>query len=118
MKLDSSNMVSIHPYFKARPGRMPQIKPLLAAMVAKASAEKDTLFYDFTINGDEIFCREAYLGAAGAAAHVKNVSPLIGEMVKLADVVRVEIHGPAAEVADLKPLLADLKPACFIREGA
>lgn len=117
MKIDSSGMVSIHPYFRAQAGKMPQIKPLLAAMVAKTKSEPDNLFYDFTIHGDDIFCREGYTGGAGAVAHVGNVGPLIEQMLQFATVARLELHGPAAELDELKKALAGLNPVCFLREN-
>jgi quinol monooxygenase YgiN len=110
-------MVSIHPYFKAKPGKMPEIKALQPAFVAKTAAEKDNLYYDFTINGEEFFCREAYRGAAGALAHLDNVGALLEELIRLADLIRLEVHGPAAELEKLKSPMAKLKPIWFIRQG-
>ena len=115
MQMDTSNMVGIHPYFKVRPGKMAEIKKVLADFLAKAKTEKDTLYYDFTINGDEIFCREAYNGAAGALAHLENVAGPLGEMLKLTDVTRLEIHGPAAELEKLKGPVGHLNPQWFVR---
>jgi hypothetical protein len=116
MKINTSNMVSIHPYFKAKPGKIPEIKAALPAFIAKTATEKDNLFYGFTMNGDELFCREAYRGAEGALAHLDNIGGLLGELMKLADLTRLEIHGPAAELERLKSPLANLKPAWFTRE--
>jgi len=116
MKISTTDLVTIHPYFKAKPGKMPEIKPLLAAMVAQTAAEADNYFYDFTIHEDQIFCREGYRGAAGAMAHVTLIGPLIGEMLKLADMTRLELHGAATDLEQLKPMLANLKPVCFVRE--
>ena len=110
-------MVSIHPYFKAKPGKMPEIKALLPVIVAKTATEKDTLFYDFTINGDEVFCREAYRGAGGALVHLDNIGPLLGELIGLADLTRLEVHGPEAELEMLKSPMAKLNPIWFARHG-
>ncbi|HEY3855726.1 MAG TPA: hypothetical protein VGO67_15165 [Verrucomicrobiae bacterium] len=117
MKIDTANMVSIHPWFKAKPGKMPEIQALLTAFVAKTSTERENLFYDFTINGDEIFCREGYQGAEAALGHLENVSALLGEMLTMAELSRFEIHGSAAELEKLKSPLANLKPAWFVRHG-
>jgi quinol monooxygenase YgiN len=117
MKMDTSDMVSIHPYFKGKPGKLPEMQALLPDFIAKTASEADNLFYDFTINGDEIFCREGYRGAEAALAHLDNVGALLAEMLKLADLVRLEIHGPAVELEKLKSPLAKLKPAWFIRHG-
>ncbi len=36
--------------------------------------EKENLLYAFTVNDDEIFCREAYGSAEGLLAHLENLS--------------------------------------------
>ena len=110
-------MVSLHPYFKAKPGKMAEIKAALPAFIAKTATEKDNLFYDFTVNGDELFCREAYRGAAGILAHLDNVGTLLGELLKVADLTRLEVHGPAAELEKLKSPLAAHHPIWFTRAG-
>ena len=117
MKLDSSTMVTIHPYFKAKPGKLAEIKSLLPALVAKTASEKDCYFYDFTIHGDEIFCREGYRGAAGALVHLDSIQKLVGELLELSDLARIEVHGPSAELEQLKSPMAALNPTWFIREG-
>ena len=108
-----SKVVSIHPYFKVKAGKWAEAKATLPEFVAKTSAEKGNLYYDFTIKGDVIFCREAYVGAEGLLAHLKNVGAILAEFLKLVDVVRVEVHGSAEELAKLRGPLADLKPEWF-----
>ena len=71
---------------------------------------------DFTSNGDEFFCREGYVGAEGALAHLQNVGPLVDEALKIADLTRLEIHGPAEELEKLKSPLAAMSPAWFVLE--
>lgn len=112
----STNIVSIHPYFKARAGKLAEAKAMLPQFVARVAPEKLTLHYDFTISGDEIHCRESYVNAEGLLAHLDNVGPLLGEFLKLVDITRVEVHGPADELAKLKGPLANLKPAWFVFE--
>jgi hypothetical protein len=82
----------------------------------KTATEKENLFYGFTINGDEILCREAYESAEGLLAHVENIGALLAEMLTMADLTRVEVHGPAAELEKLKEPLAHLHPAWFAVE--
>lgn len=114
---DLSTAISLHPYFKARPGKLEEIKAVLPAFVAKTATEEANLYYDFTINGDEIFCREAYDDADGVLKHLTNVGGLLDQLLSMADLTRVEVHGPAAELARLQAPLAHLKPAWFIREA-
>jgi len=110
------NVVSIHPYFRVNPGKMTEAKDLLRQMVARTLTESANLFYDFTINGDVVFCREAYVGAEGLLTHVENVGPVLAEFLKIADVLRVEIHGSNADLEKLKGPLAGLKPEWFVFE--
>ena len=113
---DSSNVVSIHPYFKAKPGKLAEAKAMLPQFVALVQSEKLTLQYDFTVNGDEIHCRESYVGAEGLLVHAGDVGALLAEFLKLVDIIRVEIHGPAAELEKLKGPMAGLNPAWFVYE--
>ena len=108
-----SGFVSLHPYFKVHPGKLDAFKAGFAAFVEKTKSEPKNLFYEFSVNGDEIFCREAYADAAGLVTHLDNVGALLAEALKVADLVRLEVHGPATELEKLKAPLADLKPAWF-----
>ena len=108
-----SNFVSLHPYFKVHPGKLETVKAGFPRFVEKTATEKKNLFYGFTINGDEIFCREGYTDAEGVLAHLDNVGALLAEMLTMADLTRVEVHGPAEELDKLKAPLAHLNPAWF-----
>jgi len=109
----SQPAVSIHPYFKVLPGQLDAARALLPQFVARTATEPKCCYYEFTVNGDEVFCREAYADAEGTLAHLENVGALLGEMLKLSDLTRLEIHGPAAELEKLKGPLAALNPAWF-----
>jgi quinol monooxygenase YgiN len=111
-----SNFVSLHPYFKVHPGKLEAVKAGFARFVEKTATEKKNLFYGFTVNGDEILCREAYTDAEGLLVHLDNVGALLAEMLTMADLTRVEVHGPAAELEKLKKPLAHLNPAWFTIE--
>jgi quinol monooxygenase YgiN len=105
--------VSIHPYFKIHPGKLEAAKAMLPRFVERTSSEPACIYYEFTLNGDVLFCREAYRGADGALAHLGNVDALLKELLGMADLERLEIHGPAEELEKLKAPLAALKPAWF-----
>jgi len=111
--LPPAKIVSIHPYFKVKPGNMARVKGVLLEFLARTSVESSNLYYDFTINGDVIFCREAYVGAEGLLRHLENVEPELKEFLKLVDITRVEVHGAAEELAKLKGPMAALKPEWF-----
>ena len=108
-----SNVVSIHPYFKAHPGKLADFKALIPKFVALTQEEPANVYYEFTINGDEIFCREGYIGAEGALTHLANVRELLEEGLQYADLTRLELHGPADELEMLKGPLGALNPLWF-----
>ena len=108
-----SNFVSLHPYFKVHPGKLEAVKAFFPNFIEKTAKEKDCVFYAFTSTGDEMFCREAYESAEGLLAHVENIGALLAEMLKSADLTRMEVHGPAPELEKLKKPLAHLKPIWF-----
>jgi quinol monooxygenase YgiN len=110
----SSFPVSIHPYFKAHPGKLEEIKALLPEMVKKSGTEQKILQYEFTIHDDEIFCRESYQDAAGVLAHLSNVGDLLNKLLTMSDLIRLELHGPAGELETLREPLASFQPAWFV----
>jgi quinol monooxygenase YgiN len=109
-----SKFVSLHPYFKVHPGKLDEFKKKLPGLVERTGTETKNLFYEFTLNGDEAFCREGYVDADGLLAHLTNVDDLLKELRELADLTRVEIHGPAEELQKLKAALAPLNPSWFV----
>jgi quinol monooxygenase YgiN len=110
-----SNFVSLHPYFKVHPGKLETFTTALPGFIARTRSEEKNLFYEFTINGDEVFCREAYTDAEGLLAHLDNVGPALAQALTISDLTRLEVHGPAAELEKLKGPLAHLKPDWFVQ---
>lgn len=108
-----SAAVSLHPYFKVHPGQLAAVQILLRIFVEKTQVETRNLYYGFTLHGDDVFCREAYTGADGVLAHLANVGPELDQMLKMASLTRLEVHGPAAELAKLRTPLAALSPVWF-----
>ncbi len=111
----STSPVSLHPYFRVHAGKLEAAKALLPRFVEKTTTEAKVLHYEFTMNGEEIFCREAYADAEGVLAHLSNVGELLAEMLQNAELIRIEFHGPAEELEKLKEPLAHLNAAWFVR---
>jgi hypothetical protein len=108
--------VSLHPYFQVHAGKLDAAKILLREFVAKTTTEAEVLYYEFTINGNEVYCREAYTGANGVLAHLTNVGAELDKMLALATLARLEVHGPASELEKLKGPLGQLNPRWFVYE--
>jgi quinol monooxygenase YgiN len=111
-----SDSVSIHPYFKVHAGQMAAFKALFPKFIAATKSEPKCLYYGFTVSDDVVHCREAYADAEGLLAHVQNVGALIEQALKLSDIARLEVHGPAAELEKLKGPLGSLNPQWFAYE--
>src|SRR5256885_15214074 len=111
-----SNFVSLHPYFKVHPGKLEAFKAGFPAFMEKTASEEKNLFYEFTVNGDEVFCREGYADAEGLLAHLENIGALLAEALKIADLIRLEVHGPASQLEKLRGPVAHLNPAWFVVE--
>ena len=110
------NAVSIHPYFKVQDGKMDACKSFLAQFNEKVVNEDKCLFYNFTLKDDVLCCREAYQDADGVQKHLGNCGALLGQFLEVAELTRIEVHGPAEELEKLKPTFADMNPDYFICE--
>ncbi len=108
--------VTILPYFQVSDGRIEEFRQLCEQMVAKASGEAKCLYYGFSLDGNEVFCREGYEDADGLLAHLQNVGALIQEALKISKIIRLEVHGNAEELAKLKGPLTQLNPRYFTLE--
>ena len=106
------------PYFEVNEGQLEAFKALGPQFVAKTRNEPGCVHYAFSFNGMNAHCREGYDDAAAVLAHLDNVGALLGEALKVAKIVRLEVHGPAAELDKLRAPLAGLNPQYFeLAEG-
>ena len=107
---------SVVPYFKVYDGNLDTFRDLCARFVEKTSQEAKCMYYGFSFDDDEVHCREGYEDGEGVLAHLDNVAGLIEEALQIADLARLEIHGPEEELAHLREPLAELNPQFFVLE--
>lgn len=112
----NDNCCTLVPYFKVHDGKLADFKALCERFVAKTGEEEKCLFYGFSFDGDQAHCREGYEDAAGVLAHLESVGPLLEEALAIAELTRIEVHGPEAELAELREPLAALGPQFFTLE--
>jgi quinol monooxygenase YgiN len=110
------NCCTIVPCFNVQSGKLEAFKELCERFVEKTNEEPKCLYYGFSFNGDQIHCREGYEDAEGLLAHLENVGSLLEKALKIADLTRLEIHGPEKELAKLRAPLANLNPQFFVLE--
>ena len=104
------------PYFEVPDSQLAAFKALGPQFVAKTRTEPGCLHYAFSFNGNTAHCREGYENADAVLAHLQNVGALLGEALKIAKIVRLEVHAPASEVEKLRGPMASLNPEFFILE--
>ena len=104
---------TIVPYFKVREGQLEAFKSLCEQFVEKTRSEPQCLYYGFSFDGDQVYCREGYEDAQALLVHLENVGALLDEALKIAELTRLEIHGPEEELAHLREPLKDLGPQFF-----
>jgi quinol monooxygenase YgiN len=109
---------TIVPYFKVHSGKIQEFRALCEQFVGKTKDEAGCPYYGFSFDGDQVHCREGYRDADAAIAHLKNVDSLLPQALNLADVLRLEIHGPEAELSKLRAKFDEMnmKPQCFTLE--
>jgi quinol monooxygenase YgiN len=104
---------TIVPYFKVHESQLEAFKSLCQRFVEKTSSESRCLYYGFSFDGDQVHCREGYQDAEAVLDHLENVGALLEEALKIAELTRLEIHGPEEELAGLREPLAELGPQFF-----
>lgn len=112
-----STAVSIHPYFQIHPGKIEEFQKVIETFIKTTAPEEGCLYYDFTLNGDEAFCREAYTNGDTALYHLQNVDHVIKQALEIATMTKLEFHGPEAELEKMRAPLAELNPAWFVHQG-
>lgn len=110
------NCCTFVPYFRIHEGQAEAFHALCERFVEQTRQEAKCLYYGFSFEGDEAHCREGYEDAGGLLAHLDNVGELVGEVLQIADLTRLEVHGPEDELAQLREPLADLNPRFFALE--
>ena len=107
---------TVVPYFTVHAGKLDQFKSLCERFVDKSRGETKCLYYGFSFDGDRAHCREGYADAEGLLAHLENVGAMLAEALAIADLTRLEVHGPAGELEKLRQPLAEFKPQYFTLE--
>lgn len=108
--------VSLHPYFKVSGEKLNEFREFCEQFMSATAEEPKCLYYGFSFNGDEVYCREGYEGAEGLLSHLAHVGAILEAALKIARIVRLEVHGVEEELAKLREPLAHLNPTYFTLE--
>lgn len=113
-KLDTC--CTLVPYFEVQDGQLDAFRALGPQFVAKTRTETGCIHYAFSFSGNTAHCREGYVDAQAVLAHLQNVGELLGEALKIAKIIRLEVHAPADEIEKLRAPMASLNPQFFVLE--
>lgn len=114
--MSADTACTLVPYYKVHAGQLAAFRARVPDFIERTSRERGCVHYAFSFDRDLAHCREGYDDAASLLAHLDNVAPLLQETLKIADIVRLEVHGPAAELDKLRSPLGALKPQWFVLE--
>lgn len=112
----SDTVCTLVPYFTVQDGKLEEFKALGEQMVERTQTESDVVFYGFSFSGQRAHCREGYGSAQGILDHLGNVDALLKQALAIASLDLLEVHGPAAELAQLQEPLKGLNPTYFTME--
>jgi len=93
----TQNFCTIQPTFTIKD--LKAAEPLMKECVDATKTEKGCVYYGWTISGDKLFCREAYVDGAAVDTHLANAVPIVGKMLEAGcvELDGIEFHGPKAE---------------------
>ena len=111
------NFCSIHPTFTVIDWQ--KAKPVMAEFVTKTRSESGCLYYGWTLTGDKLKCREAYVDGNSVNEHLKNVGDCITALLAdgVATLDSINIHGPADQLELVKPGTEALGTKYFVIES-
>lgn len=112
----TDTVCTLVPYFEVNEGGLDAFKACIPAFLERTAREAGCVHYAFSFDGLTAHCREGYDDAAAVLAHLENVGPVLAEALRSAKLVRLEVHGPAAEIDRLREPLAKLGPRFFVLE--
>jgi len=112
----TDTVCTLVPYFTVQEGKLDEFKALGEQMVEQTANEQEVAFYGFSFSGQRAHCREGYHSAKGVLAHLENVDGLLKQALAIASIDLLEVHGPAAEIEQLKEPLKGLNPTFFTME--
>ncbi|VFN00654.1 MAG: hypothetical protein BECKG1743F_GA0114225_105061 [Candidatus Kentron sp. G] len=114
--LPQDTCCTIVPYLQVPPENMAAFGALCQRAIEKAQQEKGYLYYGFSFDGNLAHCREGYADARALLEHLANMEEVLKEMLSVSELTRLEVHGPAPELAKLREPLAALNPQFFTLE--
>jgi len=113
---NNDTCVTLCPYFEVHEGKLDEFKAAVETFMELTANEEKCRFYGFSFNGNIAHCREGYSDADGILNHLQNVDAPLKAALEISNLVRLEVHGPASEVDQLRGPLGSLNPDFYVLE--
>lgn len=91
--------------------------PLFHSKVDPAAERLHRYGFCFDESQGQFFCRQAYDDAEGFQLHMANCKEAEGIAMSISQLALIEIHGPEAELARLRPILEPFNPRFYAAES-
>jgi len=120
-RTENDTACHLYPYFDLKDTtKFKQIWRDAYGATVNAVEEEKMVAYAFVFkdDGSMALCREAYEDASGVLNHLGNVDAALKAVLEpdVANLHRLELHGPASEIEKLKPALEPLGCKFFVSE--
>lgn len=109
-----SQFITIQALFRVHPGRREIVDRLLVELDRHASDEPLVLFHEASFHSDNLALRIAYPSAVSLLDHLAGSSDGFERLLSETDLIRMEVHGPEAELSQLRGPLGVFQPDWFV----
>ena len=117
--IEGDTTCTLSPYFKIHEGKEEEWKANSKHFFELTKTEKDVVYFGFSYSDDgQVHCREAYKSGAATLHHLKNVDSPLNSALKIANLTRLEFHGPKSEVEHVREDLTPLGCIFFTTDEA
>lgn len=119
---NEDKVVTLSPYFTIHIGKIEKFKEVWKNAYHTFKHQEDAAHYAFTFSDDntKAHCREGYRDAKSLLQHIEDVKGELAEILEgedpVAELTRLEVHGPKSEVDTLREPLKELVNHFYIRE--
>jgi quinol monooxygenase YgiN len=117
--MTSDTCVTISPHFRVPDERLDGFTEVCRRFVEAVAADEGCVRYSwgFDLDGHDARFREDFVDADAVLAHFASVAGLTEEISQTAELVSLEVLGPADELAKLRPFLTEPNHHLFAIEA-
>lgn len=109
-----SQFITIQALFRVHPGSREIVDRLLGELDRRASDQPMVLFHEASFHSDDLALRIAFPSAVSLLDHLASTSDGFERLLSETDLIRMEVHGPEADLSQLRGPLGIFQPDWFV----